>query len=118
MFRKNNPYWPPFDHYMDGSPNAMNNYNYYPPSHPTPFELYAKPKQPMPQDPYAMNHYTSGSMPTQGNLLQYFKDDNGELDYGKMLSTAQQAAKTAQQLSPVVKEVHSIIKQMNSGARY
>ncbi|RYG71880.1 hypothetical protein EU245_12635 [Lentibacillus lipolyticus] len=119
MYRRNSPYQPPLQHVADnGRPYPYSPVNpNYPATPPTPFQVYAKPKQPSMPDPYAKNHYASSQTTGTSNLLHYFKGDNGELDVGKMVSAANQAAKTAQQLAPVVKEVKSMMQHINPGTR-
>nr|CDQ37473.1 hypothetical protein BN993_07024 [Virgibacillus halodenitrificans] len=47
----------------------------------------------------------------QGNgLLNYFQDNEGQMDLDKMLSTVGQLANTYHQVSPIVKQFGSFIK--------
>ncbi|GAA0431559.1 hypothetical protein GCM10008983_05170 [Lentibacillus halophilus] len=105
MLRKDTPDHPSFQNPYPHSPVNTG----YPP---TPFDVYAKPKQPMMPDPYATNNHTPGQSSASENLFHYFQDDSGGMDIEKIMTTAGQATQTVRQLSPVVKEVHSLIKQM------
>ncbi len=87
MHHRNVPYQqPPYpyfaEHYHSPYPYTPMNAG-YPATQPTPFEMYAKPKQPSMPDPYAKNHHIPGQPSGTNNLLHYFQDDNGELDVGK-----------------------------------
>ncbi len=104
----------PYNFYQN-SPQPQQNYaqmyDNYNANFQTPFEMYAKPKQPMNWHPYGQSMGGSFNTPPKNNLLYYFQDNNGEMDLDKMLSTAGQIANTFQQVSPVVKQVGSIMKQ-------
>ena len=43
-------------------------------------------------------------------VMNYFHDENGELDFDKMMSTTGQVMKTVQQVSPLVKGIGSFVK--------
>ncbi|WP_173917772.1 YppG family protein [Halobacillus sp. Marseille-Q1614] len=46
------------------------------------------------------------------NLMSYFQDDKGQIDFDKMMSTTGQVMQTIQQVSPVVKGIGSFVKGM------
>jgi hypothetical protein len=78
----------------------------------TPYEQFAKPQQPLYWDPTQTLH---GSQPQQGSnpgggIKAYFQDQDGQVDFDKMLSTVGQLASTYHQVSPIVKQFGSIIK--------
>lgn len=99
----NNPYIAPMINHV--------NQESIPP--PTPFAMYAKPKQPsqMQQPPHAFYQTMQQQTPKPNNsLIAYFQDQNGQIDYGKMLSTVSQVATTFQQVTPVIQQINAIIK--------
>lgn len=83
----------------------------------TPYEQFAKPQQPMFWDNSMQSMQTTNSNfdpkpnmnPTNG-IMNYFQDEDGQMDFDKMLSTVGQLANTYHQVSPIVKQVGSIIK--------
>ncbi|WP_099156484.1 YppG family protein [Virgibacillus ndiopensis] len=92
------------------------NYSQYQPQNPpiykTPFEHFAKPKQP--NDWYVNMQPNLTPYPPQktNGLFSYFQDKNGQMDLDKMFSTVGKLANTVQQVSPVVKQFGSIMKNM------
>ncbi|MDC3413131.1 YppG family protein [Aquibacillus sp. 3ASR75-11] len=94
----------------------------------TPFQKYSKPSQPS----YLSNYgtpgmgpknngwmdqwipYQSAPFPQQGNMpkgfMNYFHDEDGQLDIDKMLSTFGKVADTVKQVSPMVKGLGTFIK--------
>ncbi|MFB4168117.1 YppG family protein [Virgibacillus sp. JSM 102003] len=119
MFERPYNYTPPYNgnpyNFYQNNTQPLHNYkqmyNNYNTNFQTPFEMYAKPKQPMNWHPYGQSIGGTFNTPPKNNLLYYFQDNNGEMDLDKMLSTAGQIANTFQQVSPVVKQVGSIMKQ-------
>ncbi|WP_176449169.1 YppG family protein [Lentibacillus sp. CBA3610] len=111
--RRSYPFWPADRDYQVYSPYITNpvntNYNTY---YQTPFEAFAKPKQPMNWQPHPQYDESFSQSANPNNLLYYFQDNNGELDLDKMLSTAGQVANTVQQISPVVKQVGNLMNQI------
>jgi hypothetical protein len=109
---------------QSGIPPAEEQPFYSNPIPPTPYEKFAKPKQP----PYTHNYssnYGYGFMQQQGvpnpgfppqpwnqpnGIISYFQDENGQIDIDKMLSTFGQVADTVKQVSPLVKGLGSIMK--------
>lgn len=106
---------------------------HYPPNqmeYQSAYEYYAKPNQApswpdITQDPqqsqqvqqaqYQIPPYqqmqTSQSQEVQNlNFMNQFKNEDGQMDMDKVLSTVGQLANTVQQVSPVIKQVSSIIK--------
>src|SRR5699024_11122347 len=104
----------PFYKQGPGYYNPMPQKPYMPNSHPhapgpypkTPFEHFAKPKQPpfwnQPQQP---PNTPPNQQPPMNNFKAYFQDDNGQMDYDKMFNTVGKLAKTVQQVSPVIQQV-------------
>lgn len=82
---------------------------------PTPFAQFAKPAQPqnwpafMQQNPNFFPQQQEAQQPSN-NLIAYFQDQNGQVDFGKMLSTVSQVANTFQQVTPVIQQISSMIK--------
>ncbi|MFD2043864.1 YppG family protein [Ornithinibacillus salinisoli] len=79
----------------------------------TPFEHFAKPKQPtnwyqeMYQNPDSYNQqYTN---PSNGFLSQ-FQDEKGQMNLDKMLSTVGQMANTYHQVQPIIKQFGNFMK--------
>lgn len=84
-----------------------------PPNKPTPYQFYAKPKQPFNSHPFSQpnqGYYNSPNQPPPNSLLNYFQDKDGQMDFDKMLATVGQVANTFQQVSPMVKQFGSIMK--------
>lgn len=100
---------PYFNPYTANPMNPDFSGHYYP----TPFDVFAKPKQPMnwPFHPQSSDMFSQPQPAMPKNLLHYFQNDKGELDVDKMMSTAGQVANTVQQVSPVVKQVGDLMKQ-------
>ncbi len=71
---------------------------------PTPYEIYAKPAQPM-------DWFQSGKQAanTAGNPGS-FTDNNGQIEFDKLLSSINQVAGTYHQVSPIVKQLGSLVK--------
>lgn len=85
-----------------------------PPPNPTPYQYYAKPQQPANWQNFAQPNFngfatTNQQQPSSG-VLSYFQDENGQMDFDKMMSTVGQVANTVQQISPMVKQFSSIMK--------
>lgn len=76
----------------------------------TPFEHFAKPKQPMNWQTQQPPSAPSNNMQSMNNFKAYFQDENGQMDYDKMFNTVGQLAKTVQQVSPVIQQFGSMIK--------
>lgn len=93
-------------------PQSSTQYGQYPFSptinHPTPYEVYAKPPQPL--------QLTTGNLQSSQNstspqgILGIFTDPNGQVDFDKAMTTINQLASTYHQISPIVKEFSSILK--------
>lgn len=106
MIRRIDPSWPPNHSYPPYNPNVthpMNTSYYY--RRLTPFDVFAKPKQPMNWQPYPYYDKSFSQSSNSHNLLYYFQDTNGEMDLDKIFSTAGQVADTIKQVSPMVKQV-------------
>src|SRR5690625_1048134 len=103
------PYYSQQAYYPYPSPHG------FVPHEKTPFEQFAKPKQPMNWYPHQQQqYYPPPNKPNHtqqvNNLKAYFQDSNGQVDFDKMFSTVGQLANTVQQVSPVIKQVGSLIK--------
>ncbi|GEL78591.1 YppG family protein [Tenuibacillus multivorans] len=48
----------------------------------------------------------------QSPFIQYFQDDNGEVDIDKVINTTNQFVKTAAQVGPMVKSLNNFVKGM------
>ncbi len=81
----------------------------------SPYEQFAKPKQP--QDWYAANqnqeiqgdYYQAGGGPSPGVPSQ-FQNQNGQFNLDKMLTTVSQVASTYHQVSPIIKQFGAFMK--------
>lgn len=84
------------------------------PSFQTPFEYYEKPRQPTgwPNElQQYQDFYPSFQPPNQSpSIFAQFKDQNGQVDINKTLSTVGQFANTVQQVTPVIKQISDLIK--------
>lgn len=77
----------------------------------TPFDYYRKPKQPA--DWYqAISRNRAIPSPPQNSLFAYFQDENGQMDWDKMLKTAGKMADTFQQVTPMLWEFSSKLKHV------
>lgn len=106
-------YYSQQDYYPNASPYG------FVPHYKTPFEQFAKPKQPMNWYPKQQQQFyyppPQSNKPNHqshqvNNLKAYFQDSNGQVDFDKMFSTVGQLANTVQQVSPVIKQFGSLIK--------
>lgn len=105
----NQPYMSEPNHYQD-YPNMP--LNHFTPTQ-TPFEHFEKPRQPTawPNEMQQSPDFYPPSQPfNQPNLLAQFKDQNGQVDISKTLSTVGQFANTVQQVTPVIKQISDLIK--------
>ena len=94
-------------------PQSPIQYGQYPFSpnmnHLTPYEMYAKPPQPLNPatgNPFDTQHATNSA---QG-ILGIFTNPDGQVDFDKAMTTINQLASTYHQISPIVKEFSSILK--------
>ncbi|WP_181350162.1 YppG family protein [Thalassobacillus sp. CUG 92003] len=63
------------------------------------------------QEPYNVNAQMYGQMPGQSKgLMEYFQDDQGQVDIDKMMSTMGQMVQTVNQISPIFKGIGSFVK--------
>lgn len=80
----------------------------------TPYEQFAKPKQPPFWPTYIPTNSTSyhadPNVNTATNPMKQSQPQKEQVDFDKMLSTMGQLANTYHQVSPIVKEFGSIIK--------
>lgn len=83
---------------------------YYPYSHPTPYEHYAKPPQPLNLMSPNQEAYENPEGQTQAGFLRAFTDANGQVDFDKTMTTINQLASTYHQVSPIVRQVSALIK--------
>ncbi|UFT99811.1 YppG family protein [Radiobacillus kanasensis] len=89
----------------------------YPPQQPkgspypmTPYQFYQKPQQPNNWGSYFQQPQPGQYGNPPNGIMQYFQDENGQLDYDKMFSTFGQISSTVKQVSPIVKEFGTIFK--------
>lgn len=119
MFNRPNHHPRPYNYYPN-YPNHPQNQNHQwqqsviPKPNLTPYQIYAKPKQPanwhtnsQPQQSY---YYPIANQSPPSSILNYFHNKKGEVDFDKMLSTVGQVANTVKQISPMVKQFGSIMK--------
>ncbi|WP_390305377.1 YppG family protein [Halobacillus naozhouensis] len=110
------PYCQP-DSRTNTSPPYYNHYN--------PYGNFASPPNAMwNQGMYAYNNpYTYGygqqgynegepAAASKSSVVSYFQDEQGQLDFDKMMSTTGQVMQTIQQVSPIVKGIGSFVKGM------
>ena len=86
---------------------------YNPPAQLTPYELFAKPVQPANLMGTAPgNHPNSPNSHGQGpsGIMGQFTDNNGQMDFDKMITVVGQIAGTYHQVSPIVKQLSSLMK--------
>lgn len=114
---------PPSDMYQQNPYTQHPNYPYSQQNGPTliqqtPYEQFAKPQQPLYWDQMqTMNanpnpqYSQQGANPGSG-FKAYFQDEDGQMDFDKMLSTVGQLANTYHQVSPIVKQFGSLIKNL------
>ncbi|MCP3029748.1 YppG family protein [Halobacillus sp. A1] len=84
--------------------------------------MYQDPAQSMYQDPsmyqaaymngYGYSGYNGGGENgfQKKNVMAYFKDEQGQIDIDKMMSTTGQVVQTIQQVSPMVKGISTFVK--------
>lgn len=84
----------------------------------TPFEYFTKPEQPN-HWPMAIGQDNPNFYPSQypinnqdqsPGFLTQFQDENGQMNFDKVLSTVSQLANTFQQVTPVIQQVSAMIK--------
>lgn len=121
MYNRQHYYYPPDDMYYTSDPSYMQQpFNSNPPVYgnapnQTPFEYFAKPAQPEDwsynmQQPNPSNYSSQQMNAPPNNVMGYFQNENGQMDFDKMLSTVGQIANTYHQVSPIVKQVGALIK--------
>ena|SRR5690625_1339046 len=78
----------------------------------TPYDQFAKPIQPQMMAPFHQQSPNAfGNNPMQNSsFINYFYDENGQMDYGKVITTVSQVANAFQQVTPVVQQINSLIK--------
>lgn len=83
-----------------------------PPNYLTPYQYYAKPQQPPNWHTFSQpnNYATFNQQQPAGGVLHYFQDENGQMDFDKVMSTVGQVSNTVKQISPMVKQFSSIMK--------
>src|SRR5690606_38559078 len=79
----------------------------------TPFEQFAKPKQP--QDWYTTNqqlqgNYQQAQQQQQSGMASQFQNQQSQLNLDKVLSTVSQMANTYHQVSPIIKQFGDFMK--------
>ncbi|MCM3742202.1 YppG family protein [Oceanobacillus luteolus] len=99
---------PPFTQQM---PPYQMHTPYHPQQPMTPYELFAKPPQPLDvlyanQDPNMANQNQN----VAPGMLGAFTDSNGQVNLDKMMGTINQLASTYHQVSPIVKQLSSLFR--------
>ncbi|MGM8212465.1 YppG family protein [Virgibacillus sp. W0430] len=102
----------------------MESHNAYPysmeshyPFYQTPFDYYAKPKQPAqwpeqfnPSAGYSSYQKEQASINRPNGFTNPFQNESGQLDVNKVMATVSQFANTVQQISPVIKQFNDLMK--------
>ena len=112
-FYMQNPYEFPYTPYFDPTIQFM---NYYGVNQPNGQLLY-------PSQNYMTSYYPEypieNDYGTEENVgqyvspfIQYFQDENGELDIDKVFFTINQVMKTANQVGPIVQSVNNFVKNL------
>lgn len=81
----------------------------------SPFEQFAKPKQPhdwysQTQNQQEQGNYQQSYGSYPAGLMSQFQDQNGQLNLDKLLSTVSQIANTYHQVSPIIKQFGTFMK--------
>lgn len=76
----------------------------------TPYELYAKPAQPMNWMQTETEQPVYNQSSAQQGIAGVFTDQNGQVDIEKALSSIGQIASTYHQVSPIVQQLGSLLK--------
>lgn len=68
--------------------------------------------------PESTNYFPESNESEQGmaanRVMQQFLDENGQMDFQKMLSTVGQFADTVQQVSPVIKQLNDLVRSFRA----
>ncbi|GAA0452522.1 YppG family protein [Alkalibacillus silvisoli] len=115
----NDPYYN-YDLYHSGMYNAMpmettGGYQHFYPDYQQ-FQTYDMPQQPIfpthyDEQPFIMQHDQQTMTPSQKQMLmQYFQDENGEVDLDKVFKTLGQVVQITQQVSPLLKGLNSMVR--------
>jgi exonuclease VII large subunit len=116
-YTRQNFYQPPQYQSMNQSPHPLANVQHYQNMYQqslTPFEQFAKPKQP--ENWYA-NYQQQGNDPQsqlQNGMMPPFQGQSGQFNLDKMLSTVNQMANTYHQVSPILKQFGAFMKAFRS----
>lgn len=96
---------------IQGNPNYGWNQNPM-----TPYEQFQKPIQAQQMNSfYPGNPQMYGNIPMQNSsFINYFYDENGQMDYGKVITTVSQVANAFQQVTPVVQQINSLIQSFRT----
>lgn len=103
--REPSVHWPNSANYYQ-QPSYSSEPQHFPIKQPTPYELYAKPAQPMDWFQSGKQAQNSTDNPNPGS----FTDNNGQIEFDKLLSSINQVAGTYHQVSPIVKQLSSLVK--------
>lgn len=97
--------------YYHRAPSHLSHTPYYPQTHVTPYEVYAKPAQPMdllyPNE--GASAYSGNQDQPNPSILGAFTDENGQVNLDKTMTTINQLASTYHQVTPIVKQISSIL---------
>lgn len=80
--------------------SEQENMNYYPPP-------YSEQYQHLNQNQFQYQNQNQNSTPS---FLTQFKDENGQMNFDKVISTVGQLANTFQQVTPVIQQVSAMVK--------
>lgn len=98
---------PPFFHQQQSyTPHPTN----FPQPHITPYELYAKPAQPLDWMNGGQNPPGGNANQAQAGMTGTFTDSNGQVDFDKTIATISRLASTYHQVSPIVKQLSSLLR--------
>lgn len=106
-------YQNPYQYQQQQQQNPYSQMHGPPPLQQTAYEQFAKPQQPMFWDNSMQSNSNlnpQSNMNPPNGIINYFQDEEGHMDFDKMLSTVGQIASTYHQVSPIVKQVGSLIK--------
>lgn len=82
----------------------------------TPYDQFQKPIQPQQiASFYPGNPQMYAAGPQQNSsFINYFYDEHGQMDYGKVITTVSQVANAFQQVTPVVQQINSLIQSFRT----
>ncbi|ARI78849.1 YppG family protein [Halobacillus mangrovi] len=101
-----------YPYYQPGVQNYANEWNFTPPqqgvyTYQNPY-MYSYDYAGYTENGNANSSMNVGAIPK--TFMNYFQDEEGQLDLDKMMSTTGQVMKTVKQVSPIVKGIGSFVK--------